>query len=70
MSWRACWGESKPAVKPPSHLALTQGMKFEGFLATLCRQKAVLLLRQQFFSHKHLCQKETAFFNFRSRNAG
>jgi len=57
-------------VKPAYHLALIQRMKFEGFLATLCPQKAVLLLRQKSFSQKYLCQKATAFFNFSVRNPG
>src|SRR3989441_9054931 len=57
-------------VKPPSHLAPAQGVKFEGFLVTLCPQKSVLLLRQKSYSQKYLCQKETAFIDVSVRKAG
>jgi hypothetical protein len=60
-------GDRSP-VKPPLYSASSQRMKLEGFLVTLCTQKAVLLLRQKSYSQKYLCQKETAFFNFSVRN--
>jgi len=60
----------RSTVKPAHDLALIQEMKFEGFLITLCLQKAVLLLWRKFFSPKHLCHEVTAFFNFSVRNPG
>ena len=60
-------GDGSP-VKPPPHLAPAQGMKFQAFLVTLCRQKAVLLLRHNFFSQRNLCHEATAFFNSLVRN--
>ncbi len=62
-------GDGSP-VKPAPHLAPTQGMKLEGFLVTLCTQKAGLLQWRKFFSHKRLCHEVTTFFNFLVRNSG
>ena len=60
----------RPAIKLTPHFASKQGVKLQGFLVTLCRQKAVLLLGRKFFSPQHLCHEVTAFFNFFVRYPG
>jgi hypothetical protein len=45
-------------------------MKLQGFLATLCVQKAVLLRRQKFLSPKILMPEVTAFFQFPGEKSG
>src|SRR2546422_11370289 len=62
-------GDRSP-VKPPLYSASCQRMKLEGFLVTLCAQKAVLLPLAEVFLSKILMPERDSLFQFFAEKCG